>query len=57
MAASAEEAGAPRYILIPLHGTGEAVAVDVDRLPSDHGDLVDILKGEQAPLDCWLQLA
>ncbi|CAI5515035.1 unnamed protein product [Closterium sp. Naga37s-1] len=57
MAASAEEAGAPRYILIPLHGTGEAVAVDVDRLPSDHGDLVDILKGEQAPLDCWLHLA
>ncbi|CAI5473253.1 unnamed protein product [Closterium sp. Yama58-4] len=57
MAASAEEPGAPRYILIPLHGTGEAVAVDVDRLPSDHGDLLDILKGEQAPLDCWLHLA
>ncbi|CAI5957934.1 unnamed protein product [Closterium sp. NIES-64] len=57
MAAPVEEAGAPRYILIPLHGTGEAVAVDVDRLPSDHGDLVDILKGEQAPLDCWLHLA
>ncbi|GJP49351.1 hypothetical protein CLOM_g8574 [Closterium sp. NIES-68] len=57
MAAAAEESDAPRYVLIPLHGTGEAVAVDAERLPADHGDLVDILKGEQAPLHCWLHLA
>jgi len=44
-------------ILIPVQGSEEVVEVNVDELPEDAGDVIDILQAEVAPLDLWLRFA
>lgn len=44
-------------ILIPVYGVDEVVEVPLDALPDDANDLIDVLKGETASLDVWLQCA
>ncbi|KAJ3706235.1 hypothetical protein LUZ61_009940 [Rhynchospora tenuis] len=44
-------------VYIPVQNSEEEVCVALDQLPRDAGDIVDILKAEQAPLDLWLIIA
>ena len=44
-------------ILIPVHNSEEVVEVDVNELPEDENEIIDILQGELAPLDLWLRFA
>ena len=44
-------------IFIPVTGSDEVVEVNVNELPEDEGEVVDILQAELAPLDLWLRFA
>lgn len=44
-------------VYIPVQNSEEEVRVQLDQLPRDASDIVDILKAEQAPLDLWLIIA
>ncbi|XP_051148255.1 protein CTR9 homolog [Andrographis paniculata] len=44
-------------VYIPVHNSEEEVRVQLDQLPRDATDILDILKAEQAPLDLWLVIA
>ncbi|KAL8159069.1 hypothetical protein V2J09_000606 [Rumex salicifolius] len=44
-------------VYIPVQNSEEEVRVNLDQLPDDAGDILDILKAEQAPLDLWLVIA
>lgn len=42
---------------IPVQNSEEEVRVNLDQLPEEAVDILDILKAEQAPLDLWLVIA
>lgn len=44
-------------IYIPVASTDEVVSVDVDDLPTDADELIEILGGESAPLSLWIEIA
>ncbi|KAI3443570.1 hypothetical protein Pfo_000235 [Paulownia fortunei] len=44
-------------VYIPVQNSEEEVRVELDQLPLDATDILDILKAEQAPLDLWLIIA
>eukprot|EP00250_Pteridium_aquilinum_P010972 c19754_g1_i1 orf=803-4069(-) len=44
-------------VYIPVQNSSEEVRVDLDQLPRDAADILDILKAEQAPLNLWLVFA
>ena len=44
-------------VYIPVQNSSEEVRVDLDLLPRDAADILDILKAEQAPLNLWLVFA
>ena len=44
-------------ILIPVQGSEEVVEVQINELPDDANDVIDILQAEVAPLDLWLRFA
>ncbi|KAH7315077.1 hypothetical protein KP509_21G032800 [Ceratopteris richardii] len=44
-------------VYIPVQNSSEEVRVDLDELPRDAADILDILKAEQAPLNLWLVFA
>lgn len=44
-------------VYIPVQNTKEEVRVELDQLPKDATDILDILKAEQAPLHLWLIIA
>ncbi|KAL5098317.1 hypothetical protein RYX36_002644 [Vicia faba] len=44
-------------VYIPVQNSEEEVRVNLDQLPRDASDILDILKAEQAPLDLWLIIA
>ena len=45
------------YISIPVQGTNEEVLVSTSELPAEPEDLLELLKGEIAPLTIWLDFA
>ena len=50
-------AAAGGVINIPVRDSDEFVEVNADELPDDPDEILDILKGEMAPLDLWLRVA
>ncbi|GLJ29462.1 hypothetical protein SUGI_0580760 [Cryptomeria japonica] len=44
-------------VYIPVQNSDEEVKVELDQLPRDATDILDILKAEQAPLNLWLIIA
>ena len=44
-------------IYIPISGTDEAVALNVDDLPENVDDVLGLLQAELSPLGLWLDLA
>ncbi len=44
-------------VYIPVQNSSEEVRVDLDLLPRDAVDILDILRAEQAPLNLWLVFA
>ncbi|KAH9292159.1 hypothetical protein KI387_042658 [Taxus chinensis] len=44
-------------VYIPVQNSEEEVTVELDNLPKDATDILDILKAEQAPLNLWLIIA
>jgi RNA polymerase-associated protein CTR9 len=44
-------------IMIPVRDSEELVRVNLDELPKDADEIIDILKAEFAPLDIWLKFA
>lgn len=44
-------------ILVPVQGSDEVVEIPLGDLPSQAEDAIDLLKGEEAPLSSWLDLA
>jgi hypothetical protein len=44
-------------VYIPVQNSSEEVRVQLDQLPADATDILDILKAEQAPLNLWLTFA
>lgn len=44
-------------VYIPVQNSSEEVRVQLDQLPRDATDILDILKAEQAPLNLWLTFA
>lgn len=44
-------------ISIPVQESDEVVLVSTSELPSDPEDLLDLLRGEFAPLHLWLDFA
>lgn len=48
---------AARSLYIPIRNSEEQVEVELDNLPEDDNDILEILKAEQAPLDLWLAIA
>ena len=45
------------HIAIPVQGTDEEVLVSTSELPAEPEDLLELLKGEIAPLSIWLDFA
>lgn len=54
---SGEGEAAMACVYIPVQNSEEEVRVQLDQLPRDASDILDILKAEQAPLDLWLIIA
>ena len=52
-----ESQAAMACVYIPVQNSSEEVRVDLDLLPRDAADILDILKAEQAPLNLWLVFA
>ena len=52
-----QTSGNDAYISIPVQGTDEQVLVSTSELPSEPEDLLELLKGEFAPLNVWLDFA
>ena len=47
-----------RSIIIPVRSSDEVVEIFLDELqPDDAPDVIDMLRGELAPLDVWLRFA
>ena len=44
-------------IMIPVRDSEELVRVNLDELPKDAEEIIEILKAEFAPLDIWLKFA
>ena len=44
-------------ILIPVRDSEEQIEVDVSELPDDIEEILEILKGELAPMETWLRFA
>lgn len=44
-------------IYIPVASTDEVVSVDVNDLPVDADEMIEILGGESAPLSLWIEVA
>lgn len=44
-------------IYIPVSSTDEVVSVDVNDLPNEADELIDILVNESAPLSLWIEVA
>ncbi len=45
------------HLFIPVALTDETVAVPVDDLPEEAEDVLNLLRGEEAPLSLWIDFA